>query len=55
MSEFKLLALPEPNIQKSAELTLGYWQEFKLVMWRELVGLRVDPLKIWIMMFQCIF
>jgi hypothetical protein len=55
LSEFKLLALPEPNIQKSAEMTLGYWQEFKLVMWRELVGLRVDPLKIWIMLFQCIF
>jgi len=36
-------------------MKLSYWEEFSLLMWREIVGLKVEPLKIWVMIFQCVF
>ncbi len=46
-----VMLLPIPDIKKSADEKLGYWEEFKLLMWRELVSLKIDPRKIFIMLF----
>lgn len=49
----KEMALLPPKIDKSEKI--NEWQQFKLLMWREIVGIRRDPKKFTIMTFQCVF